>query len=215
MPGSPAGNPCKARALAGKRADRIHRKNGPGVADLALTALLVFGVNLLPAFGPPTWSVLVVMKLSRDIPAVPLVAVGAVAAATGRYCLARAAGHLRGRLSASRRESLDALRDRLHRDRAGAIAGLGLFALSPVPSAQLFLAAGLAGVRLVPLTLAFFSGRVVSYSLWVGAAAVAEHELGDVLLDSLRSPWGIAVQVVLLALVVALVRVDWSRRLRA
>ena len=185
------------------------------MTDLALTAALVFAVNLLPAFGPPTWSVLVVMKLTRDVPAVGLVAVGAVAAASGRYLLARAATHLRGRLSAERRRNLVALRDRLHRDRVGAIAGLGLFALSPVPSAQLFLAAGLTGVRLVPLTLAFFSGRVVSYSLWVGGAVVAERQLGDVLLEALRSPWGIALQVALLALVVLLVRVDWSRRLGA
>src|SRR6185503_18597158 len=38
-----------------------------------------------------------------------------------------------------------------------AAAGLGLFALSPIPSAQLFIAAGLLTVRLLPLTVAFFA----------------------------------------------------------
>lgn len=181
------------------------------MVDLLMTALIVFAVNLLPAFGPPTWTVLVVLKLTRDIPAVPLVAVGAIAAATGRYCLARGAQHVRGRLSATRRKSLDVLRQKVQGNRAGAAAGLGLFALSPLPSAQLFVGAGLAGVRLLPLTAAFFSGRLVSYSLWVGAASAAQDELGPVLLDSLRSPWGIALQLVMLAVLVLMVRVDWAR----
>jgi membrane protein YqaA with SNARE-associated domain len=155
--------------------------------------------------------VLVVLKLTRDIPAVPLVAVGAVSAAAGRYCLAVGAQHVRTRLSADRKESLDALRARVEGNRAGALAGLGLFALSPVPSAQLFVAAGLAGVALLPLTAAFFAGRLVSYSLWVGAASAAHDRLGPALLDSLRSPWGIALQVVMLGMLVALVRVDWAR----
>ena len=175
---------------------------------------VVFGVNLLPAFGPPTWSVLVVLRLTRDIPAVELVLVGAVAAALGRYALARGARALRGRLSEQRRESLEALRAAVEDNRAGAFAGLALFALSPIPSAQLFIAAGVTGTRLVPLTAAFFSGRLVSYSIYVGGASAASKALGSSLLETLKSPAGIAVQVVMLAGLVALMRVDWARLLR-
>jgi hypothetical protein len=39
---------------------------------LALAGV-VFGVNLLPAFGPPTRSVLVFFRVQSHIPAVPLV----------------------------------------------------------------------------------------------------------------------------------------------
>ena len=91
--------------------------------------------------------------------------------------------------------------------------GLALFALSPVPSAQLFIAAGITGVRLVPLTAAFFSGRLVSYSIYIGAANAAQDSLGPILTDSLRSPLSIALQVAMLAGVVALVRVDWAQML--
>lgn len=182
--------------------------------DLAITAAVVFAINLLPAFGPPTWTVLVVLRLTRDIPAVPLVAVGALSAASGRYVLARGATLIRTRLSEERRAHLDALAESVQGNRRNAAVGLGLFALSPVPSAQLFIAAGLAGTRLLPLTVAFFSGRVVSYSLWVGASSAAHDRLGPALLDSLRSPWGIALQVAMLGLLVLLVRVDWADVLR-
>jgi hypothetical protein len=49
-----------------------------------------FGVDLLPAFGPPTWAVLVFFGLQSDMAAVPLVLVGALAAASGRLALANA-----------------------------------------------------------------------------------------------------------------------------
>ena len=145
-------------------------------------------MNLLPAFGPPTWAVLVFLRLNLDVAAVPLVIVGALAAASGRLTLAHGARHFRNRLSSERIENLEAAQEALAGSRGKAIAGLGLFALSPVPSAQLFIAAGLLSVPLLPLTSAFFAGRLVSYSLYVGAASLAEDNLGDIFADSLTSP---------------------------
>lgn len=66
-------------------------------------------------------------------------------------------------------------------------------------------------VPVVPLTLAFFSGRRVSYSIYVIGASAAEETLGGVFSDSLRSPIGIAAQLVMLGLLVILVQVDWTR----
>lgn len=86
-----------------------------------------------------------------------------------------------------------------------------MFALSPVPSAQLFEAAGLLGVSLVPVTAAFFAGRLVSYTIYVGSATVAEEQASDLLRRAIGSPWGIAVQVVLLAVLADLALVDWSK----
>ena len=106
--------------------------------DYALAAGLVFGVNLLPAFGPPTWAVLVFLRLNLDVAAVPLVLVGAIAAALGRLLLATGARRFRGRLSAKRIQNLEAAQEALAGSRGRAAAGLGLFALSPVPSAQMF-----------------------------------------------------------------------------
>jgi uncharacterized membrane protein YdjX (TVP38/TMEM64 family) len=179
--------------------------------DYLLAAGVIFAVNLLPAFGPPTWAVLVLFRLNSDLDAVPLVLLGAVAAASGRFVLASATRRLRPWFSAARRESLAAAEHALVGSRGKAAAGLGLFALSPVPSAQLFVAAGLMTVPLLPLTLAFFSGRLVSYSIYVAGASAAKDSLGDVLEDSLTSPLGVALQLVMLAGLVALVKVDWIR----
>jgi len=183
------------------------------MSDWLLALGCIFGVNLLPAFGPPTWAVLVFFRLHSDLPAVPLVLLGAVAAAGGRLVLASTTRRFRSRFSQKRRESLAAAEEVLVGSRTKAAAGLGLFALSPVPSAQLFVAAGLLTVPLVPLTAAFFAGRLVSYSLYVGAASAAKESLGSVLDDAFGSPLGIALQVAMLAALIVLLRVDWATRL--
>jgi uncharacterized membrane protein YdjX (TVP38/TMEM64 family) len=168
------------------------------VSELALAVGVVFAINLLPAFGPPTWAVMVFFSLTFDLPAVPLVVCGALAAAAGRFLLATGARRLRGRLSAARIARLDRAQAALEENRLRSTAGLALFALSPVPSGQLFVAAGLMKVSLPRVTLAFFAGRIVSYSIYVGTATVAQENLGSLAVNALTSPIGIAVQVALL-----------------
>lgn len=185
------------------------------MAEYALAGAAVFALNLLPAFGPPTWSLLVLLTIGFDLEPVILVPVGAVSAAAGRFVLASAAYRLRDRLPPERIENLRVAGATVMANRGTALAGLGLFAISPLPSAQLFIAAGLVGVRLVPLTAAFFVGRLVSYSLYVGAAHAAGATLSDLVGQSLGSPLGVAMQLVMLGGLVALVRVDWAGVLAA
>lgn len=172
---------------------------------------IVFGANLLPAFGPPTWSLLVFFRLQSQIPAVPLVLIGALAAACGRLVLAFASRRLRDHLSEERLKHLASARDAVSGGRKRALAGLGLFALSPVPSSQLFVAAGLLAVPIVPLTAMFFAGRLVSYSIYVTVASAVKDSLGSIITGAFTSPLGIALQIVMLAGLIALMRVDWAR----
>ncbi len=174
---------------------------------------VVFAINLLPAFGPPTWSVIVMFGLSTDLPVPGIVLVGALAAASGRYLLAHGFRLLSYRVSEETKTNLAAVRNAFMRKKHHGLAALGLFALSPVPSAQLFAAIGLTNIRILPFTLAFFAGRLVSYSIYAGSAHLVAEELTltDTFREALTSPWGIAMQFVMLALLVALAKVPWAR----
>jgi membrane protein YqaA with SNARE-associated domain len=172
--------------------------------------LVVLGINLLPAFGPPTWAVLVFARIHWHLSPVALVVIGGIGAMLGRYLLARGALRFRGHLKPQRRENLTAVSNALLKRRSSAMASLGVFAISPLPSAQLFVAAGLLELDLIPLTLAFFVGRLVSYSIYIAVATVAEHQLGSVLAHLLGSPWSITLQVVLLAAVAVLPFINWK-----
>ncbi len=87
----------------------------------------------------------------------------------------------------------------------------GLFVVSPLPSAQLFLAAGLLDLPLRLVIVAFGFGRTISYSAYVGAATLADRQLGAVMETTFGSPWSVAVQVLLLVLVCLLPFVRWHR----
>ena len=174
-----------------------------------MVAALVLVINLLPAFGPPTWSVLVYARLRWHLDPVALVVVGAGAATLGRHVLASGARRLRGHFSARYRTNLANLADRL-RGRTASVWSLAvLFVVSPLPSAQLFVAAGLLDLRLRLLAASFFAGRLVTYSLYVTTAVVVDRRLGDILTNVWGQPWWIALQLVLVAALSLLPLLPW------
>lgn len=184
-----------------------------GLGDYLLLAGIVFGVNLLPAFAPPTWTVLVFFNVTYDLPVFLLVPIGALCAASGRFILGSLAKRFRERFSKRRIKELDTLRTVAEQRRAVSFGALMLFAISPIPSASLFIGAGVTGMRLARLTVAFFAGRIVSYSIYVSISSAAEQSIRATLERGLGSPWSIALQIAMLALVVALVLAPWSRLL--
>jgi uncharacterized membrane protein YdjX (TVP38/TMEM64 family) len=188
------------------------------VADLVTLGILfvlIFAINLMPAFGPPTWSIIVLYGLNTDLPLVWIILMSASAAASGRFLLASGFRLLGNRIPGKFHDNLAAARALFERNRRNGYIALSLFALSPVPSAQLFEAAGLAKVRLAGFTAAFFFGRIISYSIYaVTAKELKQSSLGKVFADSISSPLAIAIQLAMIALLVGLARVDWQRRLR-
>jgi membrane protein DedA with SNARE-associated domain len=173
---------------------------------------LVFGINLLPAFAPPTWSIIVLYGLNSDMPLPAIVGIGALAAASGRYSLARGFRAFGHRLSDKTRRNLAAVRAAFERHRRGGLIALAAFAFSPLSSAQLFAAAGLAAVPLLAFTAAFFAGRLLSYSFYAASAKALQHSsIGESFGEVFSSPLGIAVQVLLLAALVAFTRINWER----
>src|SRR5689334_25331297 len=97
------------------------------MAEYAIAAALVFALNLLPAFGPPTWAVLAFIALRFPLEPVALILLGAVAATAGRNVLAQVARRCRHRLSDRRRASLDAAQSALLTGPGRRLAGLGVF----------------------------------------------------------------------------------------
>ncbi|TXC69163.1 VTT domain-containing protein [Sphingorhabdus soli] len=173
---------------------------------------IVLAVNLMPAFGPPTWSVIVLFGLNTDLPIAPIILVGAVAAASGRFLLGSGFRLLGQHVSEKTRNNLGAARTAFERNRRNGILALILFAISPIPSAQLFEAAGLARIKLLPFTVAFFLGRIVSYTIYaLTAKGLQRSSFGQLLTDTLTNPVGIAVQVILIAGLVLLTRIDWQK----
>jgi membrane protein YqaA with SNARE-associated domain len=176
---------------------------------------IVFAIHLAPAFTPPTWPVIVLYSLNSGLPMPVLVVTAALAAALGRHVLAIFSRLFEHRFPRKMQRNLDAARELVERRPANRALALVLFVFAPVPSAQLFEAAGLLGVRLWPCTLAFFLGRLGFYTLYAFAARqVRSTDLVDNFRETLTSPLGIAAQLLVIGLLVLLLRIDWTRFVR-
>jgi uncharacterized membrane protein YdjX (TVP38/TMEM64 family) len=185
------------------------------VPALLLLFGLIFVLNLIPAFAPPTWMALAFIGFQFPETNTMLVAlVGVVAATLGRIALAKLS-HLLLReklLSEAHRKNIDVIKERLEK-RTALTVGLFLFyAFSPLPSNFLFIAYGLTGLPLWRVALPFFIGRTASYSFFILSGAAVGRRLHVDSIESIfyASTWFIASQVVLLGALYAFTRVDWK-----
>ena len=180
--------------------------------ETLLVFVIIFGMNLLPAFAPPTWTVLAYFALTLGLADPVLIITGVVAASTGRWGLAELFRRYRDKLPKSYVANMENAGTHLTKTQHHARALLALFLISPLSSAQLFEAAGIMkSIAIRPLVFAFAAGRLVTYSVTVsGASAVASSSIGDVLLSSLTSPGAIALQVLMISALEALGTIKWK-----
>ena len=185
------------------------------VPALFLLFGLIFGLNVIPAFAPPTWMALAFIGF--EFPAtnpVLLALVAATAATLGRITLAKLSHWLLREklLSGAHRKNIDIIKGRLEK-RTVLTVGLFLFyAFSPLPSNFLFIAYGLTGLPLLRVALPFFIGRTASYSFFItsGAAAGRRFHVDSIESAFYASAWFVASQVALLGALYAFTRIDWK-----
>ena len=180
----------------------------------ALIFLVVFVMNVVPAFAPPTWTVLSYVAVRYQTSAVALALVGATAATLGRLVLARLSTILIRRKLLSRRakDNIDIIRRQLE-GRKKMTAGLALFyAFSPFPSNHVFIAYGLTAMPLRIIAAPFFVGRVASYTFWaLTSYSVAEWTgIGLEKQGFFFSFYFVIGQLLTIATVYIFTRIDWQ-----
>jgi len=180
-----------------------------------LAALIVLAINILPAFAPPTWMVLIFFLINYQANPIALVTIGVLSATLGRAFLAwyfRKFAHL---IPSRFSRNMEYAGQYFTKKSSNRYALLAIFLISPISSAQLFEAAGLMKtIALRPLLIAFAIGRTISYSTYLaGAVTLAATNFGDLLIHQLKSPWAIASQIALIAALAILGAIDWKSKL--
>lgn len=175
---------------------------------------IVFLLNLIPAFAPPTW--MVFSFIGFRYPAfnvTTLAVIGALAATTGRLILAKFSRVIiRQRfLSEASKQNIDAIRAGLAGKEKLTFSVFLFYAFSPLPSNYLFIAYGLTNMELKLVALPFFMGRAVSYAFWGHGSAAASRWLGVEAGDLLAylSVYFVATQTLILYLIYLFTKVDW------
>jgi len=177
--------------------------------------IIVFA-NLLPAFAPPTWAILVFFALKHDLQPTVLVPLGVIGATSGRAVLAYTFRAIRQWLPKGYVANMEAIGLYITGHSGRAYGLMTLFFISPISSAQLFEGAGIIkSIKLKPLLLVFAGGRLISYSLYVSSAhALQATSVGQLITKDMTSPKAIAVQALLVLGLVALGNVKWAKILK-
>lgn len=175
--------------------------------------VVVFVLNVIPIFAPPTWTVLsfVAVRFSPNI--VVLALVGAVAATLGRLVLSKLSTAIvrKKYLSRSALDNIDAIKERLENNRKLSFTVFLFYAFSPLPSNHLFIAYGLTALQLRLIAAPFLIGRVVSYAFWAYTASSVARMVAyeSVTTKSFFSYYFIASQLFGLVVIYVFTKIDW------
>jgi membrane protein YqaA with SNARE-associated domain len=176
--------------------------------------IVVFVLNVLPAFAPPTWTTMSFIGLAiPNIDVLLLAAVAATAATCGRIALAKLSRVLvRQRLlSEQSQRNVDTIKIAIENQRTITVGTFLGYSLSPLPSNYLFIAYGLTSLPITFLSIPFFIGRFVSYAFWTRTASTIGDWLDWDWFES--APYFLAYfllsQLLLVPVIYAFTRIDW------
>lgn len=172
--------------------------------------LILFGVvlvvGLIPAFGPPSLVFAIYSYHKYHLVFWAVVLVTALATTLGRLLLAAVMRMSTNKIPSRYLQNLEYSKQLILRRENAARFGVGLFLLSPLPSAQLFEAAGLLDVKLLPLGVAFFAGRIISLSLYLSFSHLVVANSTRLWEEGFSSWWAVTFEVAAILSLIALFR---------
>ena len=180
--------------------------------SLAMLWLLIFFINVIPALMPPTWIVLSFFFIKYNLPFLPTVILGVIAATSGRICLALMARNwFKDWLPKKLVTNYDDLGELLKKRQKLTIPVILAYAFSPVSSNSLFIMAGLSDLNLKIVAFSFFLGRLVSYTFWITASDKLSNRLEDIFAGSLKSYQTLISTAISLVIIVLVGKIKWKR----
>ena len=176
------------------------------VAALAI----VFLINLSPAFMPSTWMVLAFFYIKFGLPLVPLALAGAIVSGLGRLCLARGSDFVTRTFFKSKERDLRSLGDLLNKKANVLPAIVFFYALTPLPTNNLFIAAGMVKADMKRVLVGFWAARIPADLFWIWTGNATFGSLKGVL-EKGGSLTGIVLQLGALTSVLLLYVLPWGR----
>lgn len=147
------------------------------------------------------------------LPLYPLTIGGAMAARFGRLGLALVTRNYGRRLlSSGRGANLRRLGEWLEaKPRWMMTLAAALFSLGPIPTNDIFIAAGLTAIPLAPVVFGFVIGSSISFTVYDLLAKSAVSNLKDLFLGQWTNLGALLVEVLLVVLVIVLAKINWAQ----
>jgi membrane protein YqaA with SNARE-associated domain len=176
--------------------------------------LAALGVDLIPVFAPPAWTVMVVLLVKFDLNPWIVLFVGVTGSALGRYVFSLYIPKVSGKLIKRRKDQeLEFVGKKLAQSRWKTWTFVFLYTVTPLSTTALFTAAGMAKIHPVQTVPPFFVGKLLSDGLMILMGKHLSSNAGD-FWHSLISPKGIVTMVLGLVVIGGLLFIDWRTLLQ-
>lgn len=186
-----------------------------GYIEYIILAVFVLGINVVPAFMPPTWTILVFFFLTYHLLPVPVVIIGAVFATLGRIALYFLSKYQIVKILPEKsKKNMEFLGKYFYENKKITVPALLIYAFMPVPSNQAYIAAGLAKVHIKIVATLFFCGRLISYSSWILTAHLANSTLSDVFKSYFSKGNVIILELLGFGIIYLISTINWARILK-
>ena len=184
-----------------------------GVQWFLIAMVVVFLINLSPGFMPSSWMVMAFFYIQFGLPLVPLAICGALVSGLGRFCLAKGSGWVTEHFFPKKKDDLRDLGEYLERKRGLVAIFVFVYSLLPLPTNNLFLAAGMTRVDLRYVLAGFYAARLPADLFWIWTANATFQGLDEVFAKS-GNVIAIALQIGALLSVALLYFLPWGKWLK-
>lgn len=176
--------------------------------------IIIFGINVIPAFMPPTWIILAFFYTHYHLAFFPTVILGVIAATAGRTVLALLARHSKPFLSHQFIQNYESLGTVLQAKKKVTIPLILGYAFSPLSSNNLFIIAGLSNLNLAIVSGSFFLGRLISYTFWVTFSYHMPQRLEDIFSRDLTNIGAFISAAISIVVIYVLGKINWTKLLQ-
>ena len=178
---------------------------------LLLAFAIIFVINMIPAFMPASWMVMAFFYIQFDLPLLPLTLIGALCSGLGRIVLAKGSTWFKRNFMRDKQQDLDDLGAFLDSRRHAMGSTVFFYSLLPLPTNNLFIAAGMAEVNLFWVLAGYWAARAIADTFWVWTTDQVFNSLSDVFGVVFSSWFGIAFQLLGITSILLLYFLPWAK----
>jgi membrane protein YqaA with SNARE-associated domain len=171
---------------------------------------VIFAINVIPAFAPPTWMALSYFYITSPQNIFLLVLIGVTASTCGRYILAKISAKTFDILGKKDKEDMEFLREKLKGKKWKKFIFSFLFSLGPFPSNALFITIGATKIKLREILAGFFFGRLLSYLFLVFTTQHIFSSL-ELTFEGQATLWTIVVEIIGVLAIIWFFTFDWKK----
>lgn len=176
-----------------------------------IASLIIIAINVVPAFMPPTWTIVSYVYIRYEVSLLFLAFIAAISSSIGRFLLAQLSSKSVPYLfSKVAKDNLKFVGSKIKGKRFKAFLVAFIWAISPIGSNPLFIAVGMSHVNIAPVLAGFFVGRVMSYFSLAYTSRIVVENVQGMFTEGFLSWQKLLINIFGIGIIYIYIMLDWE-----